>query len=304
MSHPSPRTALAVLLVAPLLGALPVRPAAAADPVVWHTDYPTARKAADLKKLPLLVVIGTDQCVYCRKLEATFADPKTRDFVAGRFVCLKVDANKEVEFARAMRVTVYPTTVIAGPDGRVYAYLAGYQTPEQFGDHAAKALVLLPPADRGSDQPTKSTSMSLTKAAPVRAVGPADGPRPLLPAADLLAAARAAYKADRFADCLGLCDQLAAGHPGTSEAEAAAGIRAAVRADVNKLAAAGDQLDDKVAAGYYDLAEAWATQGRVRYAAACYEKAIRAAPAGRHAGPAQEKLDVLYRDHPTLRAAK
>ena len=54
-------------------------PAPAADPLVWPSDYATARRAADRQNLPLLVVIGTEQCVYCRKLEASLADAGVRD---------------------------------------------------------------------------------------------------------------------------------------------------------------------------------------------------------------------------------
>ena len=62
-----------------LLGASPV---AAGDPIPWRTDYPTARKEAETKKLPLLVVIGSQDCFYCRKLEShTFTDPDIVAFV-------------------------------------------------------------------------------------------------------------------------------------------------------------------------------------------------------------------------------
>ena len=43
--------------------------APAADPVAWRTDYTAARKEAVEKGLPLFVVVGTDDCFYCRKLE-------------------------------------------------------------------------------------------------------------------------------------------------------------------------------------------------------------------------------------------
>ena len=48
----------------------------AADPVTWRSDYNSARKEAGEKGLPIFLVIGTDNCFYCRKLEAgPFRDP-------------------------------------------------------------------------------------------------------------------------------------------------------------------------------------------------------------------------------------
>jgi uncharacterized protein YyaL (SSP411 family) len=80
MLHPLRRTAsVFALLLATTGGVL------AADPVQWRTDYPSARKEAEEKKLPLLVVVGTDQCVYCRKMEATtFADKDVLAQLAGK----------------------------------------------------------------------------------------------------------------------------------------------------------------------------------------------------------------------------
>ena len=109
--------------------------ASAADPISWRTDYATARKEADAKKLPLLVVIGSQDCVYCRKLESvTFADPDIAALINAKMIPLKIDATKDPEFARAMKVTVYPTSAIAGPDGKIYGFLAGYLPPEQFAE--------------------------------------------------------------------------------------------------------------------------------------------------------------------------
>jgi thioredoxin-related protein len=301
MTHPTPRAAFALCLFT--LGAT-----AAADPLTWRTEYATARKEAEKANMPLLVVVGTDQCFYCRKQETvTFVDRQVTEFVAGKFIPLKLDANKEPEFARAMRVTVYPTTVIAGPDGKVYAYLAGYQAPDQFLELSKKAVALLPPADKPFEKAAKLAA--LTKPEPkqpeaVKAVGPAEAPKGASGAKELLASVKALHTADKFAESLELADVLTAQHPGTPEAEEAANVAFAIKADPDKLAVVVEQQDERTVTRYVVLAEAWAAKGRGREAIALYEKAVKLAPHTRSADTARAKLQKLYAEYPIIRAER
>src|SRR5262249_48613332 len=67
MRVPPFRPAVLLPLVTAAALTWPAR-APAADPVNWRTDYNAARKEATEKGLPLFVVVGTDNCFYCRKL--------------------------------------------------------------------------------------------------------------------------------------------------------------------------------------------------------------------------------------------
>lgn len=142
-----------------------------AEPHEWRGDYAAARKEAEEKKLPLLVVIGTVDCSYCRKLETTtFGPDQMKAKIAGQYIPVKIDATANPEFAKAMRVNVYPTTVIAGADGKVLAYLGGYITDAQFSDYSVKALALQPAetkddktASKTKPAPNAATTVSRTK---------------------------------------------------------------------------------------------------------------------------------------------
>lgn len=159
--------------------------AAAADPVAafrWRTDYVAARKEAEETKKPLLIVVGTANCVYCVKLDATtFADPEAAKLIAERFIPLKLDAAVNAEFVRAMRITLYPTTVVAGSDAKVYAYLAGYLDAAAFRDNAGKALALMPAPARAVDvvakppEPMPIKPAAVTTAEPAVTVPPVPG---------------------------------------------------------------------------------------------------------------------------------
>lgn len=285
MPHPLLRAALAT--VALLTAAVPV---VAADPVEWRTDYPTARKEAEEKKLPLLVVVGTEQCVYCRKLEATtFVDKDVLAMLSGKVVLLKVDANKEADFVRAMRITIYPTTVIAGTDGKVFAYLAGYVAPDQFVEHATKAFGLIAAADKDKGRPNADAVLTSRAKPEVKATAPAEAVQ------DSLTLAKEAYKAERYAEVLERAEVIAAKQPNTPAGEEAVGLIAAVKADSDKLVRAGEQLDEKFAAAYFVVAEGYEQKGRLKDASTHFEKVIVAAPNSKYAERARARVAAITR---------
>lgn len=128
-----------------LIGVLLAGPAAAraADPIRWRTDYNAARKESAEKSMPLVLVIGTEECVYCRKMEATtFQDPGVAALLNARFIPVHIDGNREMTLTAALKVQAYPTTVLAGPDGKILAFLQGYVSAEQFGEHATRAVLM------------------------------------------------------------------------------------------------------------------------------------------------------------------
>jgi thioredoxin-related protein len=105
----------------------------ASDPIQWRTDYATARKEAVEKNLPLFVEVQTDQCIYCRKMEAsTFRDPAIAEMANNQFIPLRIDGNKDRDLAIALRVQLYPTLVLASPDGKIHGFFSGYQTADQI----------------------------------------------------------------------------------------------------------------------------------------------------------------------------
>ncbi len=141
--HRAPRLAAAVLIVAVVSAS-----GLAADPIKWRTDYNTARKEAQEKGLPMVVSISTEECLYCRKMDATtFQDPAVTALLNSRFVPLKVDGNKEANLVSALRIQMYPTTVIAGADGKIHAFLQGYVSADQFKDNANRVVLAVTTPD-------------------------------------------------------------------------------------------------------------------------------------------------------------
>ncbi|QJW93820.1 thioredoxin family protein [Frigoriglobus tundricola] len=141
-------TVSALGLVQPAL-AQPARPVPApAAPLVWRTDYNSARKEAQEKGLPLMVVVGTTDCFYCRKLEAgPFKDPAVTDLLAGGFVPLKLDASRAPDLAKALKVQLYPTMVLAAPDGKIHAFIEGYVEADRLAEQLKRTATAVATAD-------------------------------------------------------------------------------------------------------------------------------------------------------------
>lgn len=152
--------ALVPLVTAAAL-ALP-QSAAAADPVAWRTDYNAARKEAADKGLPLFVVVGSDNCFYCRKLEGgPLQNAGIAAQLADNFVPLKLDATKEPALAKALKVQVYPTIVLAGPDGKIHAFVEGYLEADRLGETMKRAVTTATTTDytaRDFEQASKALS--------------------------------------------------------------------------------------------------------------------------------------------------
>lgn len=143
--------------------AQPVRPAPAPQ-VTWRTDYNTARKEAQDKGLPLLVVVGTDDCFYCRKLEAgPLKDPALAPLIANGFIPLKLDAKAAPELAKALKVQMYPTTVLAGPDGKIHAFIEGYIETDRLAEQMKRTATVVATADwaaRDFNEASKALAVS------------------------------------------------------------------------------------------------------------------------------------------------
>ncbi len=119
-----------------------------ASGVKWRTDYTAARKEAHDKGLPLVIDFGTANCFWCKKLdESTFRDARVVATMNEKVVPLKIDAERDVQLRELLRVNVYPTIVVASPEGRILSTMEGFQETEVFQDKIGRALATLAPPD-------------------------------------------------------------------------------------------------------------------------------------------------------------
>lgn len=114
--------------------------------IAWRADYDAARKEAVEKGRPLFLSFHTEDCFHCRRLESgPFRDPAVVALVNDRFIPLRVDGNKSPRLAEALRIQAYPTMIIAASDGKILAFLEGYQDARPLHDHLQRALAVQTP---------------------------------------------------------------------------------------------------------------------------------------------------------------
>lgn len=133
-----------------------------AGPIPWRADYAAARSEAVGRKLPIVIVIGGENCPRCKlQDDTTHADPAVVAALSDRVIPVKIAGNASLPFVKALGVTTYPTTVVAAPDGTILDFLAGYTSPEVLGRSLARHAPDPAPAARRAADAAAETAADL-----------------------------------------------------------------------------------------------------------------------------------------------
>jgi thioredoxin-related protein len=266
------------------LAAAPVH----AQGIVWLSDYNAARREAHDKNLPLVIDFSTQNCHWCRQLEATtFRDPAVVKLLCQHFVALRLDGEKDAGLAQALGINAYPTLVFADPNGKVLGKQDGYVKAAEFTQIAQRALASVPPrVDSG-----------LRQAVQVSAPPPPEklnmDEERTRNAGRLLALARADYQRQQFLGCLERCKALRADYSDLPEGAEAQRLETQIRSDPDVLSAACDTLTDRLGAMYLDMAEALMLKNKPAQAVLCLEWVVQARPGTPQAEAAKTRLTQI-----------
>ncbi len=274
------RLSLAVLLA---LAAAPVH----AQEIVWLNNYNTARREAHDKNLPLVIDFSTQNCHWCRQLEATtFRDPAVVRLLSEHFVALRLDGEKDANIAQSLGINAYPTLVFADPNGKILGKQDGYVKAAEFTQIAQHALALLPPRVDPGLRRAVHTSAPLTDPIDKGAVRTKS-------AGQLLSLAEADYHDQRFLGCLECCRTLTTEYSDLPEGAEAQRLEAKIRRDPNVLGAACESLTDQLGDMYLDMAEALILKNDPQRAALCLEWVVQARPGTPQAEAAKTRLTQI-----------
>ena len=105
-------------------------------------SWQEAIEAAKREHKLVFVDFYTDWCKPCKIMsQDVFPQKQVGDFLNAKFVCLKVNAEKEGrELAKAFNVTVYPTFIAVDSDGKLRADLKGAIGADMFVSKMEEAL--------------------------------------------------------------------------------------------------------------------------------------------------------------------
>jgi thiol-disulfide isomerase/thioredoxin len=250
------------LMIAPF-----ARPARCADPTInWRTDYNTARKESQQTGLPILLQIGSENCLYCKKMDATtIRDPAIMAQLQN-FIPLKVDGNREPQLVKLLKVQLYPTTVLAAPDGTIHAFIQGYVAVDQFKEQLNRTNTLVASVKKPATPPAPTA----------QAAAPPKPATSLLAAQSksLLESARLLHKQGSYSEAWDICVVL----ENTPENLGAMLLLNEMRTDPKQLSAVTQQASVKAAALQLTLAEAHLMAGKTREAGECFDLAMRLNP--------------------------
>ncbi len=122
----------------------PVAQAGAGQPtaIKWLDSFDRALKVACQENKPVFIDWTTPWCGWCKKLERdTFSKPEIIE-LAQKFVCVRLDGDREEELVRKFRVRGYPTGLFLAPDGTELFRQVGYAGPREYAAVMKHALQL------------------------------------------------------------------------------------------------------------------------------------------------------------------
>lgn len=113
--------------------------------VEWVNHYGRARRLSHQTNRPVLLFLSTDGCVHCTRMQnGALQDQRVVTHLRDEFVPAAIKVTGDSSLARDLNVTIYPTTVIIAPDGKILDYVRGYVTPEELSPRLANAVRAVP----------------------------------------------------------------------------------------------------------------------------------------------------------------
>ena len=100
--------------------------------VNWQNDLDKALQDARSKGMPVMADFYTSWCGWCKKLDSDTYSNNDVNELSRKFVCVKVDGDKDQALARKYGVRGYPTVIFLDYDGKVIDTSVGYAGPDRF----------------------------------------------------------------------------------------------------------------------------------------------------------------------------
>lgn len=98
----------------------------------WEDTFAAAQAKAKKESKPMLVIITTEQCRWCRKLEATtLSDDEIITKINTRFVPVHVTRDKSI-YPKTLSAKMVPMSYFLDGNGKVLYSMPGYWPVEDY----------------------------------------------------------------------------------------------------------------------------------------------------------------------------
>jgi Thioredoxin-like len=112
-----------------------------AQEITWLTSYAQARQAAQDSNRPLLLNFCQPGCIPCQEMdEKVLRDPVHTGILSREFVCLKIDARHDDYLVKSLKIKVFPTILLASPNGSILHRMEGLDEVRQITVHIDEGL--------------------------------------------------------------------------------------------------------------------------------------------------------------------
>jgi thioredoxin-related protein len=119
----------------------------------WRSNFQDALKSAKAGGKPVMVDFYTDWCGWCKKLDSdTYSNPKVSS-LSEKFVCVKINAEKDPSLAEKCNVSGYPTILFLDGNGKVLSRIPGFLPADQFYNEMNKVLLTMPQPEEAEEGP-------------------------------------------------------------------------------------------------------------------------------------------------------
>ena len=114
---------------------------ASADSINWVHSYDEALSRAAKENKPIMTDFSAGWCGWCKKLDReTFADSKVIE-LSKKFVCLKINGDKDSDIVRKYGVSGYPTILFMDSKGNTIGGRPGYRGPDDMASEMNAILL-------------------------------------------------------------------------------------------------------------------------------------------------------------------
>lgn len=109
--------------------------------IQWSGSFAEAQAKAKKESKPMLVIITTEQCRWCRKLEATtLEDDGIVSTINAKFAAVHVTRDKSV-YPKNLTAKMVPMSYFLDSEGKVLYSMPGYWPSEDYQSILGDALI-------------------------------------------------------------------------------------------------------------------------------------------------------------------